>query len=48
MATKNRETLKNYFKDFKIESEKIVSRGKCRGFIYIFSKDFSGKFNAED
>ena len=32
-------TLKNNFKEFKIETEKISSRGKCRGFIYIFSKD---------
>ena len=29
--------LKNNFKEYNIESEKIVSRGKCRGFIYIFS-----------
>ena len=33
--------LKNNFKENKIESEKILSRGKCRGFIYIFSKDLS-------
>ena len=33
--------LKNNFKDNKIETEKILSRGKCRGFIYIFSKDSS-------
>jgi len=33
--------LKNNFKEYKIESEKILSRGKCRGFIYIFSKDSS-------
>tara|TARA_A100001388_G_scaffold255249_1_gene219569 strand:- start:30 stop:1373 length:1344 start_codon:yes stop_codon:yes gene_type:complete len=32
--------LKNNFKQYKIESEKILSRGKCRGFIYVFSKDF--------
>jgi sigma-B regulation protein RsbU (phosphoserine phosphatase) len=34
-------SLKNNFKGFKIESDKILSRGKCRGFIYIFSKDLS-------
>jgi len=34
--------LKNNFKEFRIEQEKIVSRGKCRGFIYIFSKNLSG------
>jgi sigma-B regulation protein RsbU (phosphoserine phosphatase) len=33
--------LKNNFKEYKIETEKILSRGKCRGFIYIFSKDLS-------
>ena len=34
-------TLKNNFKNFKIETKKISSRGKCRGFIYIFSGDIS-------
>ena len=34
--------LKNSFKEYKIEKNKILSRGKCRGFIYIFSKDLSG------
>ena len=29
--------LKNNFKEYKIEAKKILSRGKCRGFIYIFS-----------
>ena len=33
--------LKNNFKEFQIETEKILSRGKCRGFIYIFSQDSS-------
>ena len=33
--------LKNNFKEFQIETEKILSRGKCRGFIYIFSQDLS-------
>ena len=31
--------LKKFFKEYKIETVKILSRGKCRGFIYIFSKD---------
>ena len=31
--------LKNKFKGYKIETKKIISRGKCRGFIYIFSKN---------
>ena len=35
--------LKNNFKEFKIETEKILSRGKCRGFIYIFSNDISSQ-----
>jgi sigma-B regulation protein RsbU (phosphoserine phosphatase) len=33
--------LKNNFKEYKIETNKILSRGKCRGFTYIFSKDLS-------
>ena len=33
--------LKSTFKEYKIEAEKILSRGKCRGFIYIFSQDLS-------
>ena len=33
--------LKNNFKEYNIETKKILSRGKCRGFIYIFSKDLS-------
>ena len=28
--------VKNNFEEYEIETEKIVSRGKCRGFIYIF------------
>ncbi len=40
--------LKNKFKEYKIDSKKIISRGKCRGFIYIFSKDISGKSISED
>ena len=27
--------LKNNFKEYKIETKKLISRGKCRGFIYI-------------
>ena len=34
-------SLKNHFKGYKIETKEISSRGKCRGFIYIFSKDLS-------
>jgi len=33
------EALKNNFKDYRVDTDKILSRGKCRGFIYIFSKD---------
>ena len=40
--------LKNNFKEYKIETDKILSRGKCRGFIYIFSKDFSGDSITDD
>ena len=40
--------LKNNFKEYRIETEKILTRGKCRGFIYIFSKDFSGNSITED
>ena len=35
--------LKNKFKEYKIETKKIISRGKCRGFIYIFSKNTSSE-----
>ncbi len=34
--------LKNNYKEYKIETDKILSRGKCRGFIYIFSKELDG------
>ena len=34
--------LKNNFKEYKIETDKILSRGKCRGFIYILSKNLQG------
>jgi len=40
--------LKNNFKKYKIETSKIVSRGKCRGFIYIFSKDLSSDLITDD
>ncbi len=41
-------TLKNNFKEYQIETKKIISRGTCRGFIYIFSKDISRKLITED
>ena len=41
-------SLKNKFKEFKIETTKILSRGKCRGFIYIFNKDISSQSIIED
>jgi len=40
--------LKNNFKEYKIETKKILSRGKCRGFIYIFSKDISRQSITEE
>jgi len=40
--------LKNKFKEYKIETKKIISRGKCRGFIYIFSKDIPQESITED
>ena len=40
--------LKNNFKEYEIETNKILSRGKCRGFIYIFSKEISSKPITED
>ena len=41
-------TLKKNFKEYKIETKKILSRGKCRGFIYILSKDISKQSITED
>jgi len=35
--------VKNNFKQHKIETAKIVSRSKCRGFVYIFSNDISSQ-----
>ncbi|MBO8242872.1 serine/threonine-protein phosphatase [Prochlorococcus marinus XMU1411] len=40
--------LKNNFKEYKIEADKILSRGKCRGFVYIFSKDLSSDSITDD
>jgi len=40
--------LKNNFQEYKIETKKILSRGKCRGFIYIFSKNISSQSIIED
>jgi len=40
--------LVNNFSQYKIETKKILSRGKCRGFIYIFSKDISSNSITED
>jgi|TARA_B000000557_G_scaffold189872_1_gene155628 sigma-B regulation protein RsbU (phosphoserine phosphatase) len=40
--------LKNNFKEYNIESEKILSRGKCRGFIYIFNNLISSKTILDD
>ena len=40
--------LKNKFKEYTIETKKIISRGKCRGFIYIFGKDISRQSITED
>ena len=40
--------LKNKFKQYKIETKKILSRGKCRGFIYIFNTDISSHSITED
>jgi len=40
--------LKKIFKEYRIETKKILSRGKCRGFIYIFSKDNPMKSITED
>ena len=40
--------LKNNFIEYKIETEKILSRGKCRGFIYIFSKNISSQLVTEN
>ena len=40
--------LKSNFKEYKIETKKIISRGKCRGFIYIFSEAISRQSITED
>ncbi len=40
--------LKNNFKEYKIETKKILSRSKCRGFVYIFSNDLSSQSIIDD
>ncbi len=40
--------LKKNFKEYKIETKRISSRGKCRGFIYIFSNDITSESISED
>jgi len=40
--------LINNFNEYKIETKKIISRGKCRGFIYIFSNDLSADSITDD
>ena len=40
--------LKFNFKEYNIETTKILSRGKCRGFLYIFSKNISNHSIIED
>ncbi|MBO8203560.1 PP2C family protein-serine/threonine phosphatase [Prochlorococcus marinus] len=40
--------LRNNFKEYKIETDKILSRGKCRGFIYIFSDNLAGDSITDD
>ncbi len=41
-------TLKNNFKEYTIETKKILSRGKCRGFIYIFNNNLSKESISDD
>ena len=40
--------LINNFKEYKIETKKILSRGICRGFTYIFSKNQACNSIADD
>ena len=40
--------LKKNFKEYKIKTDKILSRGKCRGFIYIFNKNISNDSIIDD
>nr|WP_245157288.1 PP2C family protein-serine/threonine phosphatase [Prochlorococcus marinus] len=42
------DALKTNFKEYKIETKKILSRGKCRGFIFIFCKDICNQSIIED
>jgi len=41
-------SLKNKFKEYKIEKGKVLSRGKCRGFVYVFSKSVTSQSILED
>ena len=38
-TTKFESSLKSNFQNIKIESHKLLSRGKCRGFIFVFSSE---------
>ena len=40
--------LKNKFKEYEIKSYKILSRGKCRGFVYYFKKEISNESLVND
>ena len=42
------DSLKDNFKQYKIETQKILSRGRCRGFIYIFGENISCESIIED
>ena len=42
------DALKKSFKEYKIESHKILSRSKCRGFIYIFCNRSSNESMIKD
>ncbi len=41
-------TLKNNFKNYKVETHKLVSRGKSRGFIYVFHNEISNQSIIQD
>ena len=38
-GTSFEKVLNNKFKEYVIKSYKVLSRGKCRGFVYTFKKD---------
>ena len=40
--------LNNKFKGYLIKSYKVLSRGKCRGFVYTFNQEFSSYSLVED